>query len=603
VPLDALFHRDDGKRSVPTTAAEWDSWVSASRTRNFLNDDPLLDWLDRHGAAKGLTKDLGDPRTDFGPFIFRKGFEFETAVMRNLGGAHQVVTISQDRGDARREEAVRRTWDAMCAGNEVIAQAPIWNPQTQTYGVIDLLVRSDILDRLFPGVLQNPGEVAPHIPGAKWHYRVLDIKFSTLDLLKNGHAASGHLHYGAQVWLYNEAVGRLQGWTPPNAYLLGRGWKQGQERGPSALERLSRIDRDYAARDGTRLGELALAACEWVRRVRAEGEAWDVLPVPTVPELRPNMRSTEDAPWHGAKRRIADATEDLTILPRVNPEKRNAALAAGIRGWRDPHCCAARLGITGETYALQADKVIAANHSPAEGPHVFPARVNVNEDLWRTPAHIEFFVDFETVSDLDDDFSAFPRKGGQPLIFMVGLGYLDRAGAWQFEVFTADRLVPEEERRILTAWIERMRALCTEAGSEFSAARMYHWSPAEESFIAKAYNSAAVRHGLPEWEDLPWVDLLAKVVKAQPVTVRGAFGFGLKAVTKAMHAAGLIATDWPDGVADGLGAMVGAWSCDGEARRVGGSMRDLDLMKQIEAYNRVDVTAMRDVLGWLRRNR
>ena len=33
-----------------------------------------------------------------------------------------------------------------------------------------------------------------------------------------------------------------------------------------------------------------------------------------------------------------------------------------------------------------------------------------------------------------------------------------------------------------------------------------------------------------------------------------AFGFGLKPITKAMHAAGLIEADWPDGVADGMGA-------------------------------------------------
>jgi hypothetical protein len=70
-----------------------------------------------------------------------------------------------------------------------------------------------------------------------------------------------------------------------------------------------------------------------------------------------------------------------------------------------------------------------------------------------------------------------------------------------------------------------------------------------------------------------------------------------------MNAHGLIPTTWGDGPTDGLGAMVGAWWCDAEARRLGGSMRDLELMRQIENYNRVDVEAMRDVLGWLRKNR
>lgn len=609
--LDALFTRDDGTRNLPGADSPWDAWVSASKTRNYLHDDPLLDWLNAFGESKGFTRDDKTPgydgRTNFGPFIFRKGNEFEEAVVRHLGGVYKVVRVAANYGDARSKAAVQRTWEAICAGVDVLAQAPIWNPQTQTYGVIDLLVRSDILDRLFPGVVSNPTEVAPHLPSARWHYRVLDIKFSTLHLLKDGHCRSDQLHYGAQVWIYNEALGRLQGWTPPSAFLLGRGWEQLQQRGHVALEKISRVDHDYEiAKKGERLGTRALAACDWFRRMRRHGASWTVLPAPSVPELRPNMRKTdEDAPWHRAKRQIAEAHEDLTIWPRVNPAMRNAGVAAGLTGWRDRRCTAAGLGVSGEKFVPQVDAVIRANHSPPDGPIVFPERVTANENLWRKPAPIEFFVDFETVTDLDDDFRAFPNKGGQPLIFMVGLGYFDHAGTWQFELFTADRLVPEEERRVLDAWIGRMKAVCAAAREDFAspAVRMYHWSPAEESFIANSYNSAAARHGLPEWEALPWVDLLAKVVKAEPVTVRGAFGFGLKAIAKAMHAAGLIPTNWPDGVADGMGAMIGAWWCDGEPQKIGGSMRDLDLMKAIEGYNRVDVEAMRDVLGWLRRNR
>jgi hypothetical protein len=315
------------------------------------------------------------------------------------------------------------------------------------------------------------------------------------------------------------------------------------------------------------------------------------------------MRNDRDAPWHSTKKQIADALEELTILPRVNPDKRNAALAAGLRGWRDPNCRANTLGISGPTLVPLVDAVIAANHSSPDGPPVFPTRVTVNPSRWREAAPVEFYVDFETVSDLDDDFSAFPKKGGQPLIFMVGCGCYDPSGEWRFQVFTADRLVLADERRVLDTWLDHMRTRCAASGWDLSRARIFHWSPAEDGRLEHDYNSAAARHGLPTWNDLPWVDLLSDVVRAQPVTVRGAFGFGLKAITKAMHALGLIGTAWSDGVADGMGAMLGAWWCDGEARSGGGSMRDLDLMGQIEAYNRVDVEAMRDVLGWLRRNR
>ena len=88
-----------------------------------------------------------------------------------------------------------------------------------------------------------------------------------------------------------------------------------------------------------------------------------------------------------------------------------------------------------------------------------------------------------------------------------------------------------------------------------------------------------------------------------PITVRGAFDFKLKSLARAMHNAGLIETTWGDGPVDGLGAMVGAWWCDGEAARTGGSMRDFELMQEIERYNEVDCRVMAEIVGWLRAER
>ena len=107
-----------------------------------------------------------------------------------------------------------------------------------------------------------------------------------------------------------------------------------------------------------------------------------------------------------------------------------------------------------------------------------------------------------------------------------------------------------------------------------------------------------------DWpEDLPWYDLLVRVVRAAPLGVTGAFGFGLKAIALGMHAQGHIATVWGDGPADGMGAMVGAWWCASEAARSGGSLRDQSLMAEIGRYNEVDCRTMAEILDWLRRER
>lgn len=605
--LDAAFTRDDGRANVPGVDSPWHDWVAASKTYHYCSDDPLLDWLEAFGATQGFTPDAvpdgAGLNTDFRAVIFEKANCFETAVVAYLGRHYQLTTICQGSGDTRERAKVDATWRAMRDGVEIIAQGVLWNAETQTYGAPDLLIRSDVLRKIFPDNLSEAEarQGAPDLSSADRHYRVVDVKFTTLDLLRDGHAASSHLKYIVQVWLYNQALGRLQGITPSAGYLLGRRWKQGDDRGASALERLARIDRDSWS-----IAELALAACDWRRRLHADGTTWRALPEPSVPELRPNMRHAEDQPWHGAKGQIARALEDLTMLPRVTPEKRSAAESRGICRWTDSRCCAAALGITGPSLEPLVDAVIAANHSDPDGPLVFPDRVTVNEALWRECSPAEFYVDFETVSDLDEDFRAFPLAGGQPLIFMIGCGWWSAAvdrPVWNHRVFTTPRLTLANERQIIEDWLATMAAVCLERGTTLAEARVFHWSPAETSTLVSAYNSAFERQGQPDWPTIPWIDLLGRVVRQQPVTVRGAFGFGLKAIARAMHEHGLIQTSWSDSATDGLGAMVGAWSCDHEAARLGCTMSALALMREIEAYNEVDCKVMAEVLSYLRRHR
>ena len=248
------------------------------------------------------------------------------------------------------------------------------------------------------------------------------------------------------------------------------------------------------------------------------------------------------------------------------------------------------------------DAVLAANRSVE--PVVLPARLDLEDETWLSPAPLELFVDFETVSNMADDFRALPGEGGQPLIFQIGCGRLED-GEWvfdpQLDQWTVDRLDEASEAKIIGAWVVRMQALCAERGITLEQARIYHWSPAETSTLSSAYNSARERHPQNEWPLLPWFDLLGEVVKKAPVTVTGAFGFGLKAIAKAMYAQGLIETSWGDGPTDGMGAMVAAWRVDESVDGSGGILLDDPLMREVADYNRVDCQVMAEILQWLRR--
>src|SRR5439155_12915741 len=120
-------------------------------------------------------------------------------------------------------------------------------------------------------------------------------------------------------------------------------------------------------------------------------------------------------------------------------------------GWRGRNCTAAAVGVTGAKTQPVLQAILDINQTN-EGPVIRPARIAVAEEEWRPVPALEFYVDFETVSDLDDDFRNIPRKGGQPLIFMIGCGHVEE-GEWRFGCFTADELTPACEAAVIDSWL------------------------------------------------------------------------------------------------------------------------------------------------------
>ena len=607
----ALVTRDDGNTILPTSDADWDEWVSAGAIRHWAANDTLLDWLERFGGERGFARDgqraTYDERFDFQRFLAAQGKRFEDRVLRDLEDRIGLTRIEVNPDDARSLAAAQATVAALERGERAIAHGLLRDPQSKTYGRIDLLIRSDILAGLCSdayGDHDDPGTAAPALHGAAWHYRVIDVKFSALELLKDGTlSTSSALGTCAQVWTYNRMLGRVQGFVAPFAYVLGRSWRQGSTgRGDTCWERLARIPAEtYVRSREAALGDVVAEGAAWVRRVRMEGAAWQVLPVPTIDELWPNMKNDRDHPWHEAKKDIAEELRELTLLWRVSAAMRDRARARGVTRWDDPRISADWIGVTGETHGPMFDAMLAVNRDA--GPPVRPARITADGDRWRDRGPAELYVDFETVNDLNDDLSTFPKKGGRPLIFQIGCGtYVD--GSWDFVQFTARALTAAAEADMIDAWLAHVAAVAVRAGLAGAAdARIFHWSPAETTFMEGAYTSARARHPERAWPLLGWYDLLERIVHPAPVVVRGARGFGLKAVARAMRSHGLIATDWGDGLADGTGAMAGAWAAAAIAAQdpTHPDLGTVELMAEVGRYNEIDCRVMAEVLEHLRR--
>src|SRR2546428_11755666 len=93
----------------------------------------------------------------------------------------------------------------------------------------------------------------------------------------------------ARAWVDSGAVGRLQGFTPPAAYVAGRAWRQGAARGDRCWERLARVPSDaYVRSRDEDLASIVARASAWIRRPRTEGAGWRGPPIPSLPQRRPD---------------------------------------------------------------------------------------------------------------------------------------------------------------------------------------------------------------------------------------------------------------------------------------------------------------------------
>ena len=629
--IEALTHRDDGTQvTAPASEQDWQDWVSVGETRNWMLGDPLIDWLELYGdrlnAIPQADVDDYDPNLDFGKFVGEKASEFRAGILRLFEERHEAVRIGSSREDAQRLDRARETFAAMQRGAPIIYRAVLRDAEHRAYGSADFLIRSDVLRGLFPDDISDmeAAVAAPDLGGSDWHYRVVNVKYMTLHLnaagteLGNG----GNAALKAELYILNRMLARLQGYLPPASYALGRGWRREQRRqkfeGNSAMERLGPVPQNGSIARGVPIGDEVERALEWVRRVRTEGESWEILPTPSVPQLYPNMKSGGDSDlmmgngggeseaggegesgeqWVSVKKRVASELKELTQLWRVGVAGREKAHEVGIYRWDDPRVTPDAVGVGGATNGPVLEQLLAVN--VGDGPPVRPERIDVDREAWHETTTVEFYVDFEYCSDLDDDFAKLPEKGGQPLIFMIGCGHLEN-GEWRFKSLVTEYLTLTEETRIIDEWIEHMATVCQRLNPENSQPRILHWSHAETN----AYRRARERHGWPDrWPELGWYDFWREVMLNEPVVVSGALGFGLKAVARAMRRHDLIETDWDDNnPVDGQGAMVGAWRCDAEARRLGIPMGELSLMKDIAAYNEVDCKAIMEIVRYLRAN-
>ena len=602
----------------------------ASGVHNYMLNDPILDWIKHRKTSVSEVQEMQKMADDedvpvesdrFFELITQKGKEFETNVisiitskLENLSKkfpkkfpkkSPKLLQIAKCRDDIFSTNKYQETIDTIKKQVAVIYQGVLHgNQDFKAFGSPDLLVRSDIVNYL----VDTPIDKVPKKKNGTFYYVVIDIKFCTMKLKVDGKSLCNESRMPAnkgQIIVYNTLLGLAQGYEPDYCYILGRGWKYSQKgtnyECSRCDERLGSIDIRGSDSFYTEKISKALA---WLENIRTNGHTWTINP-PSVPELYPNMCNKYDN-GNNTKKKIAVDIDEITQLWYAGVKHRERAHNEGIFKLTDSRLTTEILGFPQDTARTKTiDRMLKFNQEIiSPGKIVIPKYIDNNPYDWQVPPQVEFFLDFETFSNIFDDFSNLPNMGGpnsedeenKGFVFMIGLGVSIRHEGkvtWEYYNFRVPELTNEFEFQIFDQMYHKLDDITARFNLELGETNIYHWGNIEQSILERIYTKYDNKH---EWEELNLVDF-NKIFQEEAILIKGVYGFGLKQIGQGLINHGLINMElWDSQMANGLDVMVQAYNVYNT------NMDHTDTINRLIKYNQIDVRMIQKIIDYLRKH-
>jgi len=578
------------------TSINWDIMISPSNIRNYILDDPLLDWLKyynvtdlncRINTRKVLKKTTHRNSIDnHTQFIMNEGLCFEQQIYDYLKEKYKdnIVQIGESL-DSRSEEKFNKTVECMKNGVNIIYQAVIHDYENNLFGCPDLLIRSDCFNDIFG---MNVDVIHSTKLNTPFHYIVVDIKHSTLSF---SHDKSHLLNsnnvpaYKGQLLIYNRILETIQGYQPRYSYLLGKKWqftKNGvTTHGTDYMGNLGIVDyMDYDKEYNTKVDN----AIKWIRDMRTNGHNWKLLPRPSRSELYPNMKNASDYPYTRIKSDLSKKINEITCVWYCGLAKRQVAHSKKIYNWKNKKCNSHNMGLNENKTSVTIDHILDINRSKKK------IRTDdlLKQNNWKNFGEnvMEFYIDYETING---NIGQLNENTGNDFIFMIGIGW-EENNKWMFKNFILEELTNECELNMMIKFWDFIKEKKTEHNK--NETYFIHWTQAEHTF----YNKFLSKHIGYTFPTTVFYDM-HRLFLENNVIVNGSLDFKLKNIAKAMHKNKLIKSSWDtdNPCANGLDAMYNAYKIYKDRLDVNNSM-----MVNIAQYNEIDCKVMWEILKYLR---
>jgi hypothetical protein len=253
-------------------------YCCVSQIKNFLLEEPLLDYLNLYGDKSKQTKPTFE-ECDFSTFIMDMGNKWEEYVVNVIIEKCKLNNISYT--SVERKSGYHQTKNALSNKTDVIFQAQVKDWNNNITGYPDIILKKSAFLKLFKFI----GNQLDNIPDDE--YIVIDIKFSSVKWDENSYVieTSNYIKFiKGQISMYS----RLLKSSSPVGFIISKDISTLEC--PIALNVKDKV-----------LNKECDNAIEWLKLLHKK--EFDVF------TLKPNMNNTMDGYWREYKKELTATLE------------------------------------------------------------------------------------------------------------------------------------------------------------------------------------------------------------------------------------------------------------------------------------------------------
>lgn len=574
--------------------------ISGSSIRNYMLNDPLLDYLEKNNSNYNKKS-----TNIFLDYIMKAGVDFENELIKIIKQKHIVNTVIENitlLNKKSYDKYYNMTLDLMKKGCPIIYQGFVYNYSNNTYGIPDLIVRSDYINTLMNNNIidiYEEKQASKKLLNANYHYKIIDIKHSNiyLDSLGINILNTGSIPaYKGQIYIYLIALNKMLGININKAFIWGKQYnytsKGTKYNIKNFLNKLGTIDYDTFDKKYINIINNAI---EWKKIIKNNDQHLSLIPIPNVKELFPNMKNEKDGVFKQTKQIISKNIKEITDIWYCNINKRNNAHNNLIFSWDDKRCTSKNMGFNKGKISKIIDKILNINRQNKD--IILPNKILYERNIWNNKEndYINFYLDFET---LNSNFGSIIKNGiiyydNNQFIFLIGVGYSIN-NKWIFKHFLMKSKTLQDELNIFIEFNNYINNILKLLNKKYVV--FYHWSAAEVTF----YNQFKKRHNIIGNDYIFKFYDLNKVFINEPIVIKGAFNFSLKTIAKIMYKNNFIKSNWDNNnvCANGLSALILANKLYEQNNNINNNL----IMKDIIKYNEIDCKVLWEIHNYLINN-